>query len=59
MTNKINPVNRYTFNTKFSDLKTNKQKKEFSYEDVEISIDKNISKIDSMMYDSNFDSNKK
>ena len=57
--NKINPVNRYTFNTRFSDLKSNKQKREFSYEDVEISIDKNISKIDSMLYDINTESNKK
>ena len=42
--NRINPVNTYTFNTKFCDFKNNKKEKEKEFfEDVELFIDKDYS----------------
>ena len=55
--NRINPVNTYTFNTKFCDFKNSiRQNKKF--EDVEFLIDKNYSNMGSMISLTNFDHKK-
>ena len=47
--NKINTLNAYTFNTKFCDFNINKEeKKKESFQDVEIFLDNNYDKIDSI-----------
>ena len=52
--NRINPVNTYTFNTKFCDFKNIKQgKKKECFEDVEFFIDKNYSHMGSMISEIN------
>ena len=57
--NKINPINTYTFNTKFCDFKNNIEKKKECFEDVEFFIDKNYIQIDSLSSDIGFDSKNK
>ena len=47
--NKINTLNAYTFNTKFCDFNINKEeKKKESFQDVEIFLDNNYDKFDSI-----------
>ena len=54
--NRINPVNTYTFNTKFCDFKNNrKENKKESFEDVEFLIGKNYKNLGSMISLSNFE----
>ena len=48
--NRINPLNTYTFHTKFCDFKNNKvEKKKECFEDVEFLFDKNYSHIGSII----------
>ena len=57
--NRINSVNTYQFNTKFCDFKNNKKEnKKECFEDVEFIIDKDPSKMASMISLINFDTKK-
>ena len=57
--NRINPVNTYTFNTKFCDFKNNKAvKKKECFEDVEYIIDKKYCHKGSMISIINFENKK-
>ncbi len=57
--NRINPVNTYTFNTKFCDFKNNKEvKKKECFEDVEYIIDKKYCHKGSMISIINFENKK-